>query len=91
MMKLLDISEKYGKITHQYPFAPYKVADHFRGKPAYVLTSVSAVRRAEWPALPMPSQSSSTKSKTSSFGSLTAGDVSFVGDVMRSAPQERLG
>lgn len=36
MMKLLDISEKYGKITHQYPFAPYKVADHFRGKPAYV-------------------------------------------------------
>jgi NAD-dependent dihydropyrimidine dehydrogenase PreA subunit len=36
MMKLLDISKKYGEITHKYPFEPYKVAENFRGKPAYV-------------------------------------------------------
>ena len=36
MMKLLDISKKYGEITHKYPFEPYQVANHFRGKPAYI-------------------------------------------------------
>ena len=35
MMKLLDISKKYGEITHKYPFEPYKVAENFRGKPAW--------------------------------------------------------
>lgn len=35
MMKLLDISKKYGEATHEYPFKPYKVADNFRGKPSY--------------------------------------------------------
>ncbi len=36
MMKLLDISKKYGEITHKYPFEPYKVSENFRGKPAYI-------------------------------------------------------
>ena len=36
MMKLLDISKKYGDTTHKYPFEPYHVADNFRGKPAYI-------------------------------------------------------
>ena len=36
MMKLLDITEKYGSETSKYPFEPYKVADNFRGKPAYI-------------------------------------------------------
>ena len=35
MMKLLDITDKYGNITHKYPFEPYKVSENFRGKPAY--------------------------------------------------------
>ncbi|WP_024955558.1 formate hydrogenlyase complex iron-sulfur subunit [Sulfurospirillum arcachonense] len=35
MLKLLDISKKYGDATHKYPFEPYVVADNFRGKPAY--------------------------------------------------------
>ena len=36
MMKLLDISKKYGETTHKYPFEPYKVAENFRGKPSYI-------------------------------------------------------
>lgn len=36
MMKLLDVSKKYGEITHKYPFEPYKVAENFRGKPSYI-------------------------------------------------------
>ena len=36
MMKLLDITEKYGKTTHKYPFEPYHVSANFRGKPSYV-------------------------------------------------------
>jgi len=36
MMKLLDITEKYGKATHKYPFEPYNVSANFRGKPSYV-------------------------------------------------------
>lgn len=35
MMKLLDISKKYGETTHKYPFEPYAVAENFRGKPVY--------------------------------------------------------
>ena len=35
MMKLLDISKKYGDTTHKFPFEPYKVAENFRGKPSY--------------------------------------------------------
>ncbi len=34
-MKLLDMVQKYGKATYQYPFAPYEVHDGFRGKPVY--------------------------------------------------------
>lgn len=36
MMKLIDITEKYGKATHKYPFEPYAVSANFRGKPAYI-------------------------------------------------------
>lgn len=35
MLKLLDVSKKYGQTTNKYPFEPYKVADNFRGKPSY--------------------------------------------------------
>ena len=35
MMKLFDITEKYGKATYAYPFEPYKVPDNFRGQPFY--------------------------------------------------------
>lgn len=34
-MKLLDMTRKYGNATHEYPFAPYEVAEGFRGKPEY--------------------------------------------------------
>ena len=34
-MKLLDMTMKYGNATHEYPFAPYEVAEGFRGKPEY--------------------------------------------------------
>ncbi len=34
-MKLLDMTRKYGNATYEYPFAPYDVADGFRGKPEY--------------------------------------------------------
>lgn len=35
MMKLLDITEKYGKATYSYPLEPYAVPENFRGKPQY--------------------------------------------------------
>jgi hypothetical protein len=35
MLKLLDMSKKYGQTTHKYPFEPYILADNFRGKPSY--------------------------------------------------------
>ena len=35
MMKLLDITRKYGSSTYDYPFGPYEVCDGFRGKPSY--------------------------------------------------------
>lgn len=35
-MKLLDISKKYGEVTHEYPFKAFHVSDNFRGKPAYI-------------------------------------------------------
>lgn len=35
MMKLIDITEKYGKSTYKYPFEPYEVAGDFRGRPLY--------------------------------------------------------
>ena len=35
MLKLLDISKKYGEATHKYPFEPYILSDNFRGKPLY--------------------------------------------------------
>ena len=35
MMKLFDITEKYGKATYAYPFEPYIVPDNFRGQPFY--------------------------------------------------------
>lgn len=34
-MKLLDMTRKYGSATYKYPFEPYKVSEHFRGKPIY--------------------------------------------------------
>lgn len=34
-MKLLDMTQKYGNATYQYPFAPYHVDKYFRGKPVY--------------------------------------------------------
>jgi len=34
-MKLLDMTRKYGTATYEYPFAPYKVSEYFRGKPVY--------------------------------------------------------
>ncbi len=34
-MKLLDITQKYGQATYNYPFEPYKVFEGFRGKPQY--------------------------------------------------------
>lgn len=36
MLKLLDISKKYGDVTHKYPFEPYIMADNYRGKPSYI-------------------------------------------------------
>jgi len=35
MVKFVDISKKYGTVTHDYPFAPYKLSDNYRGKPLY--------------------------------------------------------
>lgn len=35
MMKLFDITNKYGKATYAYPFEPYKVNENFRGSPEY--------------------------------------------------------
>jgi len=35
MMKLFDVTEKYGKATYAYPFEPYKVPENFRGQPFY--------------------------------------------------------
>ncbi|AXX91990.1 formate hydrogenlyase [Malaciobacter molluscorum LMG 25693] len=35
-MKLLDMANKYGKATYNYPFQPYVVAENFRGKPSYI-------------------------------------------------------
>lgn len=35
MMKLFDITEKYGKATYAYPFEPYVVPENFRGQPHY--------------------------------------------------------
>ena len=35
MMKLLDITNKYGSSTYEYPFGSYEVCDGFRGKPSY--------------------------------------------------------
>ena len=35
MMKLLDMTRKYGSSTYNYPFEPYEVFDGFRGKPSY--------------------------------------------------------
>ena len=35
MMKLFDITEKYGKATYAYPFEPYIVPENFRGQPEY--------------------------------------------------------
>ena len=35
MMKLFDITEKYGKATYAYPFEPYIVPENFRGQPDY--------------------------------------------------------
>ncbi|CZE47858.1 formate hydrogenlyase complex iron-sulfur subunit [Campylobacter geochelonis] len=35
MMKLFDITQKYGKATYAYPFEPYKVQENFRGQPTY--------------------------------------------------------
>ena len=34
-MKLLDMTQKYGSATYDYPFEPYVVHDGFRGKPEY--------------------------------------------------------
>lgn len=34
-MKLLDMTEKYGNATYNYPFEPYLVPEGFRGKPVY--------------------------------------------------------
>ncbi|CZE45978.1 formate hydrogenlyase complex iron-sulfur subunit [Campylobacter geochelonis] len=36
MMKLIDITEKYGRTTYKYPFEPYLVNENFRGKPSYI-------------------------------------------------------
>lgn len=35
MMKLIDITEKYGKTTYKYPFEAYPVGENYRGKPSY--------------------------------------------------------
>ncbi len=35
VLKFLDISEKYGKITYGYPFEKYDVNEHYRGLPKY--------------------------------------------------------
>lgn len=35
MMKLIDITEKYGKATHKYPLDIYSVEENYRGKPSY--------------------------------------------------------
>lgn len=34
-MKLLDMTQKYGNATYNYPFEPYEVEEGFRGKPEY--------------------------------------------------------
>ncbi len=34
-MKLLDMTEKYGQATCNYPFEPYTIFEGFRGKPSY--------------------------------------------------------
>lgn len=34
-MKLVDMADKYGRATYNYPFEPYLVPDGFRGKPVY--------------------------------------------------------
>ena len=98
MMKLFDITEKYGKATYAYPFEPYIVPENFRGQPNYTydLCIGCAACGIACPsnAIELKMNEEQTKlvwefdCKQSLFGNLTADAAYFAVAAMRFAQLE---